>query len=175
MEGGVRVVQLRDKRGLDRGVLRAVAARARAYGALTIANDDVGCAALCDGVHLGQDDVVGNDLGILRERLAGKIFGLSCGTPEEARRAAAAGVDYAGVGPMFATRTKGDAGLPIGASGVRAVVRATPMPVVAIGGITRERMPRVRATGALMAAVASALADAPDARATALALAAAWG
>ncbi len=167
-------MQLRDKTGLDRHLLVAIAARARAYGALAIANDDIGNAPFCDGVHLGQDDVRGNSLTVLRERLAGKIFGLSCGTPAEACIAAAAGVDYVGVGPMFATATKSDAGGPIGAAGVRAVVRYAGAPVVAIGGITAARMPMVRETGAQMAAVSSALSGAPDPRAAATELVRAW-
>ncbi len=58
--------------------------------------------------------------------------------------------------------TKADARAPIGPEGVRAVVAATDLPVIAIGGIGRENLAAVAATGAAMAAVISALALAPD-------------
>ena len=83
-------------------------------------------------------------------------------------------IDYIGCGPIFATRSKSDAGGPIGVNGVRAVVVATPLPVAAIGGITAASLPRVRETGATMAAVISALSGAADPEAAARAFVRAW-
>jgi thiamine-phosphate diphosphorylase len=83
-------------------------------------------------------------------------------------------VDYLGAGPIFATQTKRDAGGPIGINGVRVVVEVTPLPVAAIGGISLASLPRVRETGAAMAAVISALAAAPDPESTARAFVQAW-
>jgi thiamine-phosphate diphosphorylase len=94
--------------------------------------------------------------------------------PEEARAAQAAGADYVGVGPFAATSTKPDAGAAIGAAGVRAVVAATSLPVVAIGGIDATNLGDVAQTGAAMAAVVSALARAADPRATAAELVQRW-
>jgi thiamine-phosphate pyrophosphorylase len=174
LRGGVRLVQIRAKNGLVPGLLDALVARVRAAAGTAIVNDDVEAALAADGVHLGQEDLAGHDLRALRARLGGRIIGLSCGTPAEARAADPALVDYIGAGPIFATRSKGDAGAPIGINGVRVVVEATALPVAAIGGIALETLPRVRETGAAMAAVISALAGAPDPEAAARAFVAAW-
>jgi thiamine-phosphate pyrophosphorylase len=173
LAGGVRVVQLRAKSGVDRGQLRGLVEAAHACGGLVLVNDDVEAARLADGVHLGQEDAERLDLRALRADFAAKVIGLSCGLPEEAQRANPLGLDYYGVGPFFATATKGDAGEPIGAGGVNAVVRASTVPIVAIGGITGARLAEVRASGAAMAAMISALCTA-EPEATARALVAAW-
>jgi thiamine-phosphate pyrophosphorylase len=172
--GGIRVIQLRAKGGVDRAQLRALVACAHAGGALAIVNDDVEAAGLADGVHLGQEDAASIDLRMLRSRFDAKIIGLSCGTGDEARAACELPVDYVGVGPMFATASKSDAGPPIGADGIAAVVQASSVPVVAIGGITAERLSDVRASGAVMAAMISALSHNGDPESAARALVTAW-
>jgi len=75
---------------------------------------------------------------------------------------------------IFSTPSKSDAGLPIGVSGVRVVVEATGLPSAAIGGIDLTNLPRVRETGAAMAAVISAL-ICEDPEAAARAFVARWG
>jgi thiamine-phosphate diphosphorylase len=127
-----------------------------------------------DGVHLGQEDAAEHDLRAVRARLGARVIGLSCGTPAEARAADPALIDYIGAGPLCATRSKNDAGGPIGVNGVRVVVAATTLPVAAIGGITLEVLPRVRETGACMAAIISALAAAPDPELAARRFVAGW-
>lgn len=174
LRGGVRLVQVRAKRGIAPELFRATVARIRAAGGTAIANDDVELALEADGVHLGQEDVAGHDLRALRERLGPRAIGLSCGTPAEARAVPAGLVDYLGAGPIFATASKDDAGGPIGVSGVRVVVEATTLPVAAIGGISLASLPRVRETGATMAAVISALAAAPDPEAAARSFVQGW-
>lgn len=174
LRGGIRLVQVRAKSGIVPAHLRALVARIRAAGGTAIVNDDVELALEADGVHLGQEDLAGHDLRALRARLGTRAIGLSCGTPAEARAIPAGTVDYIGTGPIFATRSKSDAGAPIGVNGVRVVVEATPLPVAAIGGITLAALPRVRETGAAMAAVISALAGAADPEATARAFVQAW-
>jgi len=174
LRGGIRLVQVRAKGGLAPALLQAVVARVRAVGGTAIVNDDVAAALLADGVHLGQEDAAGVDLRALRARLGGRTIGLSCGTPAEARAVVAGVVDYLGVGPIFATGSKADAGGPIGVNGVRVVVEATALPVAAIGGISPDSLPRVRETGAAMAAVISALASSTDPEGTARAMVAAW-
>jgi thiamine-phosphate pyrophosphorylase len=174
LAGGIRLFQIRAKRGVQRETLAAIVTLVRAAGGLTLVNDDVIAAADADGVHLGQEDAALHDLPALRSRLRGAVIGLSCGTPAEARAADPAIVDYLGIGPLFATGSKADAGPPIGVNGVRAVVAATSLPTAAIGGIDLARIVRARETGATMAAIISALADASDARAAARALVAAW-
>ena len=169
LAGGIRLVQVRAKGGLEPDLLRAIVTVAHAAGAAVIVNDDVRLALLADGVHLGQEDAAEHDLTVVRRSLGTRLIGLSCGTPAEARRVDPSIVDYIGTGPMFATATKSDAGGAIGASGVRAVVRVAAVPVAAIGGIGPGGIGRVRETGAAMAAVSSALVG-PDPQARAAAL-----
>lgn len=170
---GISIVQLRAKAGVDRDLLHRLLSIAHGAGATLIVNDDIEAGLLADGVHLGIEDSGGIDLAELRRQLAGKILGLSCGTPDEVRAATMLGADYAGAGPIFGTQSKTDAGAPIGVSGVRAVVNAAGIPVVAIGGITVDRIAQVRESGATMAAVISALAGSDPVR-SATALIAAW-
>jgi thiamine-phosphate pyrophosphorylase len=173
LAGGVRVVQLRAKSGVDRAHLRGLLEAAHDCGGLVLVNDDIEAARLADGVHLGQEDAELLDLRALRTEFAEKVIGLSCGVPDEATRANPLGLDYYGVGPFFSTSTKGDAGAPIGARGVNAVVGASSVPIVAIGGITGPRLAEVRASGAAMAAMISALCT-PEPETTARELVAAW-
>jgi thiamine-phosphate diphosphorylase len=175
LRGGIRLVQIRAKGGIAPALLRTLVARIRAAGGTAIVNDDVELALEADGVHLGQEDLVGHDLRAVRARLGNRAIGLSCGTPAEARAVPAGLVDYLGAGPIFATASKGDAGGPIGVNGVRVVVEATPLPVAAIGGITLASLARVRETGAPMAAVISALAGVANPEAGAQAFVTAWG
>ena len=173
LRGGIRLIQIRAKNGIDGATLIGVVTRVRAAGGVAIVNDDVRLARLADGVHLGQEDAAGLDLRALRTALRDGIIGLSCGTPQEARAADPALIDYVGAGPAFATPSKDDAGLPIGLSGIRAVAEATPLPCAAIGGIALENVARIHETGAPMAAVLSALIR-DDAEAAARELVARW-
>lgn len=174
VRGGIRLVQIRAKGGIDVALLDALVARVHTAGGLALLNDDVELAMRADGVHLGQEDAAEIDLAALRLRFGSRIIGLSCGTPAEARSLPAASAHYLGVGPIFTTASKADAGGPIGVGGVRAVALATKLPVAAIGGIDLARLRRVRETGAAMAAVISALAGAADPEATARAFVQAW-
>jgi thiamine-phosphate pyrophosphorylase len=173
LRGGIRLIQVRAKQGIDTYTLVAIVQRVRAAGGITIVNDDLAMARVADGVHLGQEDAAGLDLPAVRSALGDRIIGLSCGTPQEARAVDPALIDYVGVGPVFATGSKHDAGFPIGISGTRAVVEASALPSAAIGGISLANIARVRETGAAMAAVISALVC-EDPEAAARALVAAW-
>jgi thiamine-phosphate pyrophosphorylase len=174
LAGGIRLFQIRAKNGMRRDTLTAIVALVRAAGGITLVNDDVAAAAEADGVHLGQEDAALHDLAAVRIRLKDGIIGLSCSTPAEARVADPAIIDYLGVGPLFATNSKLDAGPPIGVGGVHAVVAATMLPTAAIGGIDLASLQSVRETGVTMAAIISALSDAADVAATARAMVAAW-
>ena len=167
--GGVRMVQLREKH-LDRPALLAEARRftalCRRLGVVSIINDDpeIAAAADADGVHVGQ-----SDLGPGRARAIlgpGKIVGVSAHSPEEALAAQAAGADYLGVGAAFATGTKADA-RPLSREAIRAVTAAVRIPAVAIGGITRENILKLKGLGLEGAAAVSALFAQKDVRAAA--------
>ena len=164
LNAGVRVLQFRAKRALVVEDVRAVCRLAHAQNALLLLNDDwqAALALDCDGVHLGPDDIAFADLASVRELFDERIIGVSCGTVAEVRQIDSASVDYFGVGAVFPTNSKADAGAPIGLTGLRRIVAATALPVAAIGGIDRSNLGDVRATGVAMAAVISAIASAPN-------------
>lgn len=169
IDGGASIVQLREKR-LDEAAFLAEAERftalCRRRGAVSIINDrvDIALKSGADGVHIGQEDLAAGDA---RRILGpGKIIGVSAHSVEEALRAQAAGVDYLGVGAAFATGTKADA-KPITRETIRAITAAVDIPVVAIGGITRENILELKNCGLDGAAVVSALFAQVDVRAAA--------
>lgn len=166
IDGGATIVQLREKR-LDAASFLAEAERftalCRRKGALSIINDNVDIALKsgADGVHIGQEDLAAGEA---RRCLGpGKIIGVSAHSVEEALRAQAAGADYLGVGAAFATGTKADA-RPILRETIRAITASVDIPVVAIGGITRENILELKNCGLDGAAVVSALFAQPDVR-----------
>ncbi len=174
LDAGVRVVQYRAKRGLTEPTLRALRALTRERDALLVLDDDWRAAAAfdCDGVHLGPGDAGFADPADVRAALPDRLIGLSCGTAAEAR--AAADADYLGVGSIYATSSKSDAGAPIGIEGLRAVIAVTALPVAAVGGITARTVAGVRRGGAAMAAVISAISGARDPLVAARELVEAW-
>jgi len=175
LAAGVRLFQYRGKARGTQETARALVERCHRAEALLIVNDDVDLALAveADGVHLGQEDTEGVDLLEVRARLGTRLLGLSTHDPAQARRAASFGADYIGAGSCFPTRTK-DRVMLIGIDGLRRIVEASALPVAAIGGIDATNMASVRATGAAMAAVIGAIAQAGDPRAAAAQLMAAW-
>lgn len=162
VDGGADVVQLRAPE-LDDEALLPLAERfvalCRAAGVLSIVNDRPGVALAvdADGVHVGRDDGYEQ----VRARCGDTmIVGISVDSPADVAAAEEAGADYLGV-TVWATGTKAEA-RPAGPDGLRAVVAATRLPVVGIGGITLGRVPQVLAAGAAGVAVVSAVAAAPD-------------
>ncbi len=175
LAAGIRIVQYRAKRGIDSNVAKTIRALTEDAGALFLLNDDWRSVRRyrADGVHLGPDDAAPAELPAIREALGEAILGVSCGTVAEAREAGLA-ADYLGVGAVFATSSKYDAGEPIGIAGLARIVAATPLPVAAIGGIDEGRIAAVRAAGAAMAAVISAIAV-PEVERACRQLVCAWG
>ncbi|MDQ2865534.1 MAG: thiamine phosphate synthase [Candidatus Eremiobacteraeota bacterium] len=164
LQAGISIVQYRAKAGIKRETLIALRAETARAGALLIVNDDWRAAIEfdCDGVHLGPEDGGLRGAAAIRAAMGERLLGLSCGTLAEAEAAVRTGADYIGVGSVYATASKGDAGEPIGIEGLRRVAAATPLPVAAIGGIDRSRMVAVAASGVAMAAVISAIAECGD-------------
>ncbi len=177
LDAGVSVLQYRAKLGIVPEHLRALRLLVRERDAILIVNDDWRAAKTfdCDGVHLGPGDSGFSRADEVRFNLPDALIGLSCGTIEEVTRANAADVDYLGIGSVFPTASKADAGAPIGIDGLRALAARTRLPVAAIGGLTLQNVAEVRATGVAMGAVISAIAAAPDPRGAAGDLVAAWG
>ena len=169
IDGGAAFVQLREKHlGQDDFLAEArrFVALCREKGAVSIINDNVEIAAEvgADGVHVGQEDLAcGRARAILGPD---KIIGVSAHNVDEALAAQAAGADYLGVGAAFVSHTKGDA-KPIAAETMAAITAAVDIPVVAIGGITRENLPTLAGRGLDGVAVVSALFAQKDVRAAA--------
>jgi thiamine-phosphate pyrophosphorylase len=158
-------VQVRLKSGTDRERLDtagAIAELCAAAAASCIVNDrvDLALAVGATGVHVGADDL---PVATIR-RLAPPEFviGGTARDPLTARRLVTEGATYLGVGPTFATASKNGLPLPLGPSGVAQVAAAVDVPVIAIAGITADRVTDVLAAGAWGVAVISAVADAPD-------------
>jgi len=158
--GGAGVVQYRHKGASTRELFfhaGRLTALAREWGRALIINDrvDIALAVRADGVHLGPDDLPVS----AARRLLGPtaIIGASVGTVEEAIEAEAEGASYLGVGCIYGTSSKADAGDPVGPERIAAIRAAVGLPIVAIGGITRERIPEVLAAGADGAAVITAV------------------
>ncbi|MGB6712867.1 MAG: thiamine phosphate synthase [Candidatus Cybelea sp.] len=174
LTAGVRILQYRAKTGLSGDRLRALRALTRERDALLIMNDNWRAAVEfdCDGVHLGPDDAGFDRVASVRAMLPERLIGLSSGTIAEAK--AAGDADYLGVGSIFATGSKNDAGEPIGLDGLQAIAACTLLPIAAVGGLTAARLPEVRRSGAAMAAVISAVAGAPAPGCAARELIEAW-
>jgi thiamine-phosphate pyrophosphorylase len=163
IRGGADIVQLRHKT-LPRGELLDLAHELRGLitDALFIVNDHVDIALLseADGVHLGPDDLsVAAARRVAGDRL---LIGASASSPDAARQAIAAGADYVGSGPAFATPVKAEKRV-IGPRGIDEIVKAVePVPVFAIGGIDEHNIGGLTALGIHRACVIRAVGDAAD-------------
>ncbi|HEU4720447.1 MAG TPA: thiamine phosphate synthase [Gemmatimonadaceae bacterium] len=159
--GGATMIQLRLKEESARSLVEiARAILMMVPDVPLIVNDraDVALAAGAAGVHVGVDDLAP---ALLRRVVPpGFIIGASVGSEDEVGRAA--GADYVGIGPVYATGSKADAGAAIGPSGFADLARRCGLPAVAIGGISSERVGEVMSAGASGVAVISALFAAPD-------------
>lgn len=160
LEGGVTLFQLREKKAPLKQVLEQGALLrdlCHQYGVPFLVNDRVDVAILldADGVHVGQDDIPGLEV----RKLLGdnKIIGISAGSMEEAEWAMSQSPDYLGIGPIYATSTKQDAGDAIGTTLIREIANRWPVPMVGIGGIQDNNAASVIQAGAHGVAVVSAI------------------
>jgi len=166
LDSGATVIQLRDKKATTRTLVKeglALRALTRERGALLIVNDriNVALAIEADGAHVGQDD----DMPVaLARKLLGpdRILGVSAGNLEEAHVAVTGGADYLGVGPIYATHTKANAGEPVGLSLITELANRYSTPLIAIGSIKAENAAAVLRAGALGIAVIRAVVSAED-------------
>jgi len=159
IQGGARVIQLRDKRG-SKGELWPIAQKLRALcgksGVLFIMNDylDLALAVDADGLHIGQKDL---PLSVVRSQLPiDRIVGLSVTTVSQAVKAQKEGADYIAVGAMFSTTMKEGATV-VGVERLEQVRKAVSVPLVAIGGINEGNIGPVMAAGADSVAVIGAV------------------
>lgn len=175
VDGGATAVQLRWKDAPARAFVeeaRRLVSLLRPRGVPLIVNDrvDVAIAAGADGIHVGQEDMAPADA----RRMVGPdmLLGLSITCRDDVAGLDPAIVDYAGVGPVFATPSKADATPPLGLAETAAITRALGVPAVAIGGIGIANARHVLDTGVEGLAVISAICGADDPRGAAAALAA---
>jgi hydroxymethylpyrimidine kinase / phosphomethylpyrimidine kinase / thiamine-phosphate diphosphorylase len=176
-QGGADTVQYREKRPLSTADLVAAAAAVReAADAVVIVDDraDVAAEAGAHGVHLGRHDLSPR---IARALLGpGALVGATANSVAEAREVLERWgdvLDYVGAGPVYGTRSKADPAPPLGLPALAEIAALSPVPVVAIGGITPARAGEVLASGAHGVAVLSGIVGTPDPRASTAAYAAA--
>ncbi|MYH97416.1 MAG: thiamine phosphate synthase [Acidimicrobiia bacterium] len=165
LRGGAPAVQVRIKGLSDAAVLAEcehIVAAAQATDAVVIVNDraDIALAAGADGVQGGADDLPVSDL----RKLLGpnRLVGGTARDPNTALRHQDNGASYVGVGPVYATATKDGLPEPLGPAGVERVAAAVDIPVIAIAGITVDRVPELLDAGAHGVAVIGAVAHAAD-------------
>ena len=159
LKGGATFIQLREKELDEEAFLEEaleIGKLCREYGVPFVINDNVDIAekAGADGVHVGQHDMEAGDV---RRRLGpDKIIGVSAQTVDQALRAQEHGADYLGVGAVFPTGSKADA-TEVEHETLRRICDAVDIPVIAIGGITRDNVLELRGTGICGIAVISAI------------------
>lgn len=159
LDAGCAWLQLRTKDADDRRWLemaRALRSRCTDAGARFVVNDRPDIAKLvgADGLHLGQDDL---PISEARQIVGSLPIGCSTHDLAQARAAEADGADLVAFGPVFETRSKTNPDPTVGLDRLREVCSTVSRPVIAIGGITPENAPDVRAAGADYLAVISAL------------------
>ena len=166
LSAGIKVIQYREKEKHGRVMYQeclAIRELTRRAGATFIVDDHVDLALLvdADGVHVGQDDL---PVAAVRSLVGPeRIVGLSTHDPDQARQAQKSGlVDYIGVGPIFATKTKKDVCAPVGLKYLEFVAKNISLPFVAIGGIKEHNIAQVRDHGAKTMALISEIVGAPD-------------
>jgi thiamine-phosphate pyrophosphorylase len=164
-ENGATVVQLRAP-GWKKSLWLATASELKRvlapFGVPLIVNDqvDVALAVDADGVHVGQDDL---PPAVVRRLIGpGKWLGLSISNARELADVPPGLVDYLGIGPVYPTATKRDAAPATGLDILAELVAATPLPVVAIGGIQLDNCGFPVQAGAQGVAVVSAICGQDD-------------
>ncbi len=164
IKGGATFIQLREKQ-LDIENFKQEAIKIKSicnkYDVPFVINDNVDIALEidADGVHVGQSDM---EAGSVRKKLgADKIIGVSASNVEQALLAEKNGADYLGVGAVFPTSSKDDA-TEVSKSMLKDICNAVHIPVIAIGGITRDNIMELRGSGIVGVAVISAIFAKPD-------------
>lgn len=165
LAGGATVIQFRDKEMKDSEVIvfcREIYKLTKKKGVSFIVNDrvEVTKAVDADGVHLGQEDMSFS----LARKILGKekIIGISVETVKQAIKAVEGGADYLGIGPIYPTATKPDAGKALGIARLKEIRESVNIPIVAIGGINEDNLEEVLRAGADGVALISAVVGALD-------------
>jgi thiamine-phosphate pyrophosphorylase len=173
VRGGATSVQVRLKSASSREVVEITKAIIARVNVPVIVNDraDIALAAGAAGVHVGEADLPVE--AVRRFAPAGFIIGASLGSDAELTNAKNA--DYVGIGPVFASDSKNDAGTAIGVDGFEKLAALVPHPAVAVGGITADRALQITVHGAAGVAVINAIFSSHDPETATRAIAAAIG
>jgi len=162
---GIRAIQYREKEKSDRKKYEEclkLRELTRVAGVIFIVNDRADLAVLvgADGLHLGQDDLPPE----AARKIVGEnmIIGLSTHSPAQAQAAVRLGVDYIGIGPIFATNTKKGVGAPVGLEYIEYVAKNIRLPFVALGGIKEHNIAEVYRRGARCIALVTEIVGARD-------------
>lgn len=159
LEGGITFLQLREKELSDEEFLKEaleIKDMVKEYNIPFVINDNVDVAIKCDanGVHVGQSDMKATDV---RSKIGkDKILGVSAHTLEEAIEAEKMGADYLGVGAVFSTSTKLDAD-DVSFETLKEICDSVNIPVVAIGGISKDNILKLKGSHVDGVAVVSAI------------------
>ncbi|PYG89073.1 thiamine-phosphate pyrophosphorylase [Ruminiclostridium sufflavum DSM 19573] len=159
IRGGATCIQIREKDiSFDEYVKLAIEIKkvTGKHDIPFIVNDDTDVAIACkaDGIHVGQHDM---QAGEVRKKAGGNmIIGVSAQNVEQAVLAEGMGADYIGVGAVFSTATKADAS-DVTYETLKAICEAVSIPVVAIGGISKNNIMELKGSGADGVAVVSAI------------------
>lgn len=164
IKGGCTIVQLREKDISSKefyDIAKSLRKITKKHKVPFIINDrvDIALAVNADGIHVGQSDLSLKNV----RKLIGKdkIIGVSCGNLEEAKKAYKNGADYLGVGAIFPTNTKKDA-KDVGIDGLKEIINNIPLPIVAIGGINKENIEKLRDINLAGVALVSAIISQKD-------------
>lgn len=164
LDGGVRLVQLREKEKTTRELFDLAGKVRRLcdeYDALLIINDrvDLALASEADGVHLGNDDL---PPAAARRLFPNGVIGVSTHSEAEATGLETSGASYFNIGPIFPTKTKAWADEFLGVDKIRSIASCCSLPFTVMGGINRGNLEQVVAAGARTIAVVSAITKADD-------------
>ncbi len=160
VRGGATSVQVRLKTAPPREVVEITRAIMRAVAVPVIVNDraDIALAAGAAGVHVGEADLPV----VAIRRFAPETFIIGASLGSDAEVANARDADYVGIGPVYGSDSKSDAGDAIGVAGFKRLAALVPHPAVAVGGITADRALQITLEGAVGVAVINAIFKAPD-------------
>jgi thiamine-phosphate pyrophosphorylase len=160
VRGGATSIQVRLKSATSREVVEITRAIMSKVSVPVIVNDraDIALAAGAAGVHVGEADLP--VAAIRRFVPAGFIIGASLGSDAEVANAKDA--DYVGIGPVYGSDTKSDAGSAIGVEGFKRLAALVAHPALAVGGITADRALQITVAGAAGVAVINAIFNADD-------------
>ena len=164
LQSGVRAIQLREKNMHPKDLLALaleVNSMTQRYNAKLLVNDraDIAIMAGADGVHLTEASVKVSDV---KNKFPNLIVGVSTHSIEEARLADRQSADFITFSPIYETPSKSNYGPPQGLAPLRQVTQSVDLPVLALGGITLNRVPECLEHGAFGVAVISDIWDSTD-------------